>query len=134
MKQDAVGQTFEALVRSARLDRGAAVVFTSICEFVEGNFVEAFLAEAHQDGVASDAIEPSRKSGVALKIAEAAKDREESFLSQIFGKRGIPNHAKTEGIDTVTVQAIETFKRGGIALASEFQGLGFRQCRGLRLH
>lgn len=103
LKQRAVGQTFEALIRGAGFDRRTAILLTNIGEFVEGNFVKTFLAEAHQNGVASDAVQPSRKCGVALKIAEAAKDCEERFLSQIFRKSRITNHAKTERIDAVTV-------------------------------
>jgi len=103
LKQDAIGQTFEALIGRSGLGRRAAVLFSSIGDLVQGDFVEAFLAEAHQDGVASDAVEPSRKRGVALKVAQATKDSEKGFLGEVLRERRITNHAKAQGIDAVRV-------------------------------
>jgi len=103
LQQDAIGQTFEALIGRSGLDRRATVLFSSIGDFVQGNFVEAFLAKAHEDGVASDAIEPRRKRGIALKIGQTAKDSEKSLLGEVLRERRITNHAKAEGIDAVRV-------------------------------
>jgi len=126
LKQESVGQTFNAMIGYARLDRGAAVFFSSFCKFIQGNFVHAPFPEAHEDGVASYAIQPGGKRRVAVKIAQAPKNGEKSFLSQILREGGITDHAQTERVHAVRVQTIKAFERGGIALAGQFQGFAFR--------
>ena len=69
LKQESVGQTFDVMIGYSRLDRGTAVFFSSFCKFIQGNFVDALFPEAHEDGVASYAIQPGGKRGVAVKIA-----------------------------------------------------------------
>jgi hypothetical protein len=61
-------------------------------------------------------MEPGRESRLAAELADSTKHGEKRFLRQILGLNGIFHHAEAEGIDPITVQAVEKFKSGSIAL------------------
>jgi len=61
-------------------------------------------------------MQPGRERRLTAELADSTKYAEKSFLRQILGLNRIFHHAEAEGIDSITVQAIEKFTSGGIAL------------------
>jgi len=92
------------------------------------------LAETHQNGIAGDLVEPGGESGLTAKLADSAKHSQKGLLSQILSLHWIFDHAKTESIDSVIMQAVKEIKCSGVALLSQAQRLTFGKAMCFRLH
>lgn len=134
LQQHAVVDVFEAPVRHAEFCGDGTAVDLAAGDFVERCFLEAPFTEAHENSVAGDAVQPGGESGLAAKVANAAKNRDERVLGEILGLRRVLDHAKTERVDTSIVATVQIFKPIGIALLGETQGFGFGNTFTIELH
>lgn len=75
----------------------------------------ALLAEAHQDHIRGETVQPGRKGGFATESVNFAEELEESFLREVFGFEGVADHTEAEAVDTARVLAVELFEGSGVA-------------------
>ena len=81
-------------------------------------------AEAHEDDVCGQAMQPRGEGGFAAEGVDFAEELEESFLSEIFGFAWIAKHAEAKAVDAAGVLAVEIFESGGVtALGAEDCGI-----------
>ena len=77
-------------------------------------------AEAHEDDVRGQAMEPGGEGGLAAEGVDFAEELKERFLGKILGFAGIAKHAEAKSVDAAGVLAVEIFERGGVtALSAE---------------
>jgi len=89
--------------------------------------MRSLFAEAHEDYVRGEAVQPGGEGGLAAERVNLAEELEEGFLREVFGFEGIADHAKAETVDTAGVLAVELFEGGGVAaLCAEDCGIELR--------
>ena len=87
-------------------------------------------AEAHQDDVCGQAMEPRGEGGLAAERVNFAEELEEGFLREVFGFEGVAEHAEAETVDAAGVLAIEVFEGGGVTTLSAADGGVELRCGG----
>ena len=67
-------------------------------------------AEAHQDDVCGQAVQPGGEGGFAAEGVNFAEELKEGFLREVFGLEGVADHAEAEAVDAARVLAVEDSK------------------------
>ncbi|HET7206053.1 MAG TPA: hypothetical protein VFI95_05670 [Terriglobales bacterium] len=73
------------------------------------------LAEAHEDAVPRQTVQPSKKRRIAAKRIDFAKYADEDVLSRVFGLDRIPQHAQADAVDEVAGVSIDKLECLGVA-------------------
>ena len=83
-EEHAIGRAFQPDVGNAQFRIGPRSVGLRIEDFIERSLPKTALAEAHENCVAGDAVQPGGKRGLPTEIANTAENREERLLRVIF--------------------------------------------------
>jgi len=75
----------------------------------------SLFAEAHEDDVRREAVQPGGECGFAAERVNLAKELQEGFLREVLGFEGIADHAKAETVDPTGVLAVEVLEGGRVA-------------------
>ena len=109
------------------------VVFGGVDSLFEGDEVEAFFAQVHQDQIYRKSMKPCRKSGFAAEASNFSEEMEESFLGHVFSFRDISEHAEAKRVDTTFMKRIELGERLCVSVFGRFDRFGFADDRRISL-
>src|ERR1700756_5392221 len=84
LEGDASEGAGELEVATAEVALGG-VVFGWVDGLFEGDEVEAFLAQVHQDQIDGEPVQPGGEGGLAAEAADFAEEVQERLLGHVFG-------------------------------------------------
>ena len=96
------------------------VVFGGVDGLFEGDEIEAFFAEMHQDQIYRKAMQPGGESGLSAEAADLAEEMEEGLLGHVLGFGDVAEHAEAEGVDAAFVEGVELGERLGVSVLGGF--------------
>jgi hypothetical protein len=126
-EMDAVNQSGQGQIESAEFLVRAAVLGVGLGDFLERDDRERALAEAHENHVDRQAVQPGGERRISAKRVDLAEDLQESFLREVLGFGVVADHAQAKGENARAVQTIEALKAGCVSALSAAQGDRFGQ-------
>jgi hypothetical protein len=123
LQGDAVDRTGEDGVAAAEVALGR-ILLGGVDGLLEGDEVEAFLAELHEDEVDGEAMQPGGKGGLSAEAADLAEEVQERLLGHVFGLGDVAEHAQAEGVDAALVQRVQPGEGLGVTVLGGLDGFG----------
>jgi hypothetical protein len=101
--------------RRAAVSRAARAAFwnRAVRRLVFGPRTAA--AEVHQHLIDRQAVEPRGERRLAAEAADAAQQREERLLRQVFGVRRVAGHAQGDAVDQPAVAVVNLLEGRRVA-------------------